>query len=299
MPRFLGLLSAASLAFCATAHAAAPLRGCPAIEKFGDGTISRPGVYAGHITFSEDRRVAVWSAQDPANGFLLTLYISYWRGAAWSEPEVLPFSGTYLDTDPTFAPDGGTLYFNSMRPTHPGEEKADFDLWMVRYSRRGWEKPVHLEGDVNSPSMELSSSFDRAGTLYFASNRDNDQWDIYRAERRWDGDFRPAEKVGGGVNTPDYWEYNPQISPDGRTLVFTSLSRPDSHGYGDLYASHARRGDFEPARNLGPCVNSGADDYSPTVLWDAGRLVYVRNFIEDPDWTPAFFTLDLQYLLRD
>ena len=299
MHRLLALLSAASLAICATAHAAPPVRACPAIEKYGEGTLSRPGFWEGHLTFSEDRRVAIWSAQDPGNGFLSTLYISYWRGRAWSEPEVLPFSGAFPDTDPYLAPDGQTLYFNSFRPTQPGEEKADYDLWMVRYSRRGWEAPVHLGAEVNSPSMELYASMDRSGTLYFASNRDNGQWDIYRAQRRWDGGFRPAEKVGGGLNTPDYWEYNPQISPDGRTLVFTSLSRPDSHGFGDLYVSRARRGDFEPGRNLGSCVNSEADDYSPTVLWDEGRLFYVRNFIEDPDWTPDFFTIDLEKLLRD
>ena len=50
---------------------------------------------------------------------------------------------------------------------------------------------------------------------------------------------------------------------------------------------------FTSARNLGPCVNSTADDYHPTMLWEEGALIYLRNFIEDPDWYPDFFIIPL------
>ena len=29
------------------------------------------------------------------------------------------------------------------------------------------------------------------------------------------------------------------------------------------------------------------------MLWDEGELIYIRNFIEDPDWYPDFFIIPL------
>jgi len=33
------------------------------------------------------------------------------------------------------------------------------------------------------------------------------------------------------------------------------------------------------------------------MLWEEGELIYLRNFIEDPDWYPDFFIIPLK--LRD
>jgi Tol biopolymer transport system component len=219
------------------------------------------------------------------------ILISERRRDTWGEPIVAPFSGVYEDGDPAFAPDGRTLYFSSKRPlTSGGQPLQRFDTWMVRYSpARGWGEPVHLGAGANSDADELYPSIDRHGNLYFGSNRDNQQWDVWRSSRLPNGRFGPAVKLGSGVNTADYWEYNPEISPDGKTLLFASLSRPGGYGWGDVYRSDVRHGAFLPAQNLGPCVNSAADDYHPTMLWEENRLIWVRNFIEDPDWYPDFF----------
>ena len=204
-----------------------------------------------------------------------------------------PFSGVYEDSDPFFSLDNRTVYFNSRRPITGTTPREDGDLWSVSYSRNGWGQPVHLGAGPNSAADEFYASMDRHGTLYFASNRDGGQWDIYRSSPGRDGRFGPAEKLGAEVNTPDYWEYNPEISPNGNTLLFASLNRPDSLGWGDLYVSRAHRGAFAQAQNLGPCVNSAADEYHPTMLWDEEQLFFVRNVIEDEFWIPDFFSVPL------
>jgi hypothetical protein len=141
--------------------------------------------------------------------------------------------------------------------------------------------------DVNSPADELYPSVDANGTLYFASGplfpQPGRHFDIYRAERAGDG-FAPREALPAAVNTSpvpggglqDAWEFNPEISVNGKTLLFTSL-RPGGHGLGDLYVSRFESGAWTSARNLGPLVNTAADEYHPTLSRDGQTLWFVRR----------------------
>jgi hypothetical protein len=243
------------------------------------------------ITFTPDGRTAYFAASDRFFPFSrqATIYVSYLGRDGWSAPEVASFSGTYSDIDPFLSPDGRRLYFSSIRPVD-GVARRDIDLWVVERTPSGWGEPRWLGPEVNSPADELYPSVDARGTLYFASGPQFPQpgahFDIYRAERRGSG-FAPREALPLTVNTvptaggglQDAWEFNPEISVDGRTLVFTSL-RPGGYGLGDLYVSHlrgGRDGEWTPARNLGPLVNTRADEYHPTLTRDRRTLYFVRR----------------------
>ena len=299
MKRRAALCSALALCLSAIAPiaAAAGDTSCAPIKIFGEGVISRPGNnWESRLTLSPDRNLALWTVGNSFAGEQLVILVSEYRRGGWSEPVIAPFSGIYDDVDTVFSPDGKTIYFSSKRPLRAGGQALEFfDLWKVRYSdARGFGEPQHLGAGPNSGADELYPSIDRHGNLYFGSNRDNEQWDVWRSPRRPDGSFGAAVKLSAAVNTAEYWEYNPEISPDGKTLLFASLSRPGGYGWGDIYRSDVRHGAFRPARNLGPCVNSNADDYHPTMLWDENKLIWIRNFIEDPDWFPDFFIARLR-----
>jgi hypothetical protein len=147
---------------------------------------------------------------------------------------------------------------------------------------------VRLGPEVNTPLDELYPSVAAEGSLFFASGplapAPGQHFDIYRAAPRGRG-FAPREPLGSGVNRrpqpgdPNLqaaWEFNPEVSADGRTLVFTSL-RPGGYGLGDLYVSHLRGGEWSPAQNLGPVVNSAADEFHPTRSRDGEWLYFVRR----------------------
>ena len=96
--------------------------------------------------------------------------------------------------------------------------------------------------------------------------------------------FRSREALPSAVNTTpsatdaspqSAWDFNPEISADGKTLLFTSL-RP-GHGLGDLYVSHFRHGRWSQAENLGPQVNTAADEFHPTLSRNKGELYFVRR----------------------
>ncbi|MDF1502910.1 hypothetical protein [Roseisolibacter sp. H3M3-2] len=262
----------------------------PAVPAvFAEGTIS-DAREQWRITFTPDGKTAYFASSAAFFPFTrqATIYVSHLADGAWSAPEVASFSGTYSDIDPFLAPNGQRLYFSSIRPVD-GVARGDVDLWMVeRAPGGGWGEPVWLGPTVNTPTAdELYPSVSADGTLYFASGpffpQPGRHFDIYRAARDGDG-FAPREALGPGVNTTpvaggglqDAWEFNPEISVDGRTLVFTSL-RPGGYGLGDLYVSHLERGAWTAARNLGPVVNTAADEYHPTLSRDRRALFFVRR----------------------
>jgi Tol biopolymer transport system component len=239
------------------------------------------------ITFTPDGTTVYFAASDqffPVSR-RATIYVSHLKAGQWSAPEVAPFSGTHSDIDPFVTPDGKRLYFSSIRPIG-GVVRGDIDLWMVERSADGWGEPVHLGPEVNSPDDELYPSQAADGTLYFASGptfpQSGRHYDIFQAARVGGG-FAPRQALGGGVNTlpaggglQDAWEFNPEISADGNTLVFTSL-RPGGYGLGDLYVSRKRQGEWTTARNLGSAVNTPADEYHPTLSRDRRTLYFVRR----------------------
>lgn len=256
---------------------------CPPVHRFAEGTISTER-WEWRLNFSPDRLRTYWSTSTgwwPGTREQATIMTSRRRPRGWGEPKVAPFSGIHNDMDPHVSPDGRLLVFSSERP-RPDGRSAKMDLWQVRRTGHGWGEPVHLGDAVNSDGDELYASSDRFGTLYFASDRSG-EWNIYRSRRLDDGRYAASEPLGPGINTDGRWEFNPEISLDGRTLLFTRLGLPGSnlpepgHGLGDLYVSRLRDGGFSPAINLGPCVNTAADEFHPTALWERGLLFFARN----------------------
>jgi Tol biopolymer transport system component len=240
------------------------------------------------ITFTPDGRTAYFSESAGFFPFTrqATIYMSRRVSDRWSDPQVASFSGTFSDIDPFISPDGDRLYFSSIRPV-AGVTRGDLDIWMVSRTAAGWGDAIRLGAEVNTEADELYPSASADGTLYFASGprapAAGRHWDIYRAASSPDG-FTMRENLGAAVNTSpsssdanlqSAWDFNPEISVDGKTLVFTSL-RP-GFGFGDLYASHLRDGAWTPAQNLGPAVNSAADEYHPTLSRDGEELYFVRR----------------------
>ncbi len=278
-------------------------------EGHGGNPHARPEVFAPgvisdareqwRITFTPDGGTAYFTVSDEFFPISRqgTIMVSHRVGRTWTTPVVASFSGRYSDIDPFITPDGSRLYFSSIRPVN-GVVRGDLDLWMVERTARGsWSEPVRLGPEVNGPLDELYPSVDREGNLYFGSGPfapGQGDWDIYRARPTRHGGYAPRERLSDAVNSA-WWDFNPEISPDGKTLVFTSLDRPGGYGSGDLYVSHLHRGEWTPAKNLGPPVNTELDEYHPTVSPDRKHLYFVRHSY-DP-WIPGdFYTIPVAAL---
>lgn len=86
-------------------------------------------------------------------------------------------------------------------------------------------------------------------------------------------DFASPTNLGSALNTPDF-DGGPSITPDGLTLYFTS-DRPGGAGGGDLWVTKRPKATepFGVAQNLGPGVNTPANEFAPSISVD-GLSIY-------------------------
>ena len=136
-----------------------------------------------------------------------------------------------------------------------------------------WNAPVHLGTEVNSPSRELGAEISSDGlSLYFDSDRPvttNGPLDIYVSHRACqECPWQTAQILGPVINGPSN-DGQAALSQDGH-LLFYSSNRVGSLGAQDLWVSHREdpNNDFgwETPVNLGPLVNSSADEFSPSFV---------------------------------
>src|SRR5882724_9550949 len=134
-----------------------------------------------------------------------------------------------------------------------------------------WSAPVNLGPVINSTSADQQPAISKDGlSLYFTSNRPGGlggPFDMYVSQRASvDDPWGSPVNLGPTVNTT-FDEGNPAFSRNGHFLFFQS-KRPGGFGLIDLWVSTRNYThddfDWQLPVNLGPGVNSAADDNGPS-----------------------------------
>jgi outer membrane protein OmpA-like peptidoglycan-associated protein/tetratricopeptide (TPR) repeat protein len=95
-----------------------------------------------------------------------------------------------------------------------------------------------------------------------------------------------TEPISININQPNSWESTPALSPDGRTLYFSS-NRKGGYGGLDIYSAQMdSRGRFGKIKNLGPDINTSGDETFP-YLAENSKLYF------SSDGHPGFGMLDI------
>ena len=206
---------------------------------------------------------------------------SKFKAGKWSAPEIASFSGTFSDLEPAFSADGNTLFYSSKR-TAADTAKTDYDIWSVTKARNGWSAPQRLPNDVNTAKDEFYPSVSKTGNLYFTRDVGEAKEDIMVAVNR-NGNYDNPVSMPAAINSPGY-EFNAFIDPDEQYIIFTGFRRKDDMGGGDLYIAKKVAGEWTPAVNMGPSINSTVLDYCPFVSPDKKFLFFTssRNLLKQP-----------------
>jgi Tol biopolymer transport system component len=142
-------------------------------------------------------------------------------GKGWGPPRSL---GPEVCTDVTeWSPSvaaNGNLYFGSARDGGKGRD----DLWMSRFVDGRYTAPVNLGDSINTKFGEIEPWIapDESYLIFSAGGRVDGRGglDLYISVRR-DGTWSSARPLGHGINS-EAFDFNPSVSPDGRTFYFTS-----------------------------------------------------------------------------
>lgn len=156
-------------------------------------------------------------------------------------------------------------------------QREDFYISYLNNNR--FTKAAKLTDALNYSSKKGSASLSKDGsTLFFAAEYPDmgyGRYDIYKVFKTDTGWSLP-KNVGRNINT-DFWESAPSISPDGMALYFCS-NRPDGFGGIDIYVSYKNeKGFWEEAENLGPNINTAADEQAPFIHADNKTLYFSSN----------------------
>ncbi len=147
------------------------------------------------------------------------------------------------------------------------------------------EKEKNLFKKMVVPSEEINAGFESAGSasiskdgyvLFFASERPGGSGgrDIYMSKRLPNGLWGVPRSLGNVINTP-YHEDFPQLSPDGKTLYFSSQGHSSMGGF-DVFKSIWDEFDnvWSTPVNIGYPLNTSEDNYNISFTRD-NRIAYV------------------------
>lgn len=171
--------------------------------------------------------------------------------------------------------------FEELNPVISGDEKVMLFTRRLQfydavfYTRRDngrWTDPINLTPSFGLDGNSYTTGLSYNGDEVFVYRSDNFDGNLYSSRYR-NGKWSELEKLNGNINTK-YWESHATLSKDGKTLYFTS-NREGGYGGLDIYRSERTRGgDWGPAVNLGPAVNSRFNEDTPFITEDDNALYF-------------------------
>ena len=140
-------------------------------------------------------------------------------------------------------------------------------------SEDNWKKPDNLTPRIKSDGDYFIIDVSEDGnTLLMRMDDPYSKGDIYSCKNR-NGKWNKIEKLNTHINSR-YNETHASFANKGKTLYFTS-NRSGGYGGLDLYRSDLDSdGDWGPASNLGPVINTSLDEESPFMCDDNKSLYF-------------------------
>lgn len=204
------------------------------------------------------------------NDFYEDIYVSKNINGVWQNATNAGkrFNSKYHESIVNFSPDSKHLLYY-------GGYKGG-TLYIVDLKSNGkWKKPKKLSRNFNTKYRETSACFSPDNKiLYFTSDRPGGfgGLDIYYSVM--DDKFKWSDPInmGAAINTP-FDEENISLSPDGKTLYFSSMGHRNFGGF-DIFKSTFVSEKWTEAENIGYPVNSADNDMYFTITKDLKRGYY-------------------------
>jgi tetratricopeptide (TPR) repeat protein len=163
---------------------------------------------------------------------------------------------------------GGKLN-EELKPDVNGEYREDIFM-STKQSDSTWSEPVSVTS-LNTNGNDAAIAISPDGQTLFSFSSNNDLGDLYQSNLIGSEWTKPA-KLNKNVNT-EAWEGSCSMTADGRYLFFAS-ERKGGLGGRDIYVSEKVNGDWGPATNLGPTINTVTDEDAPFIHPDGITMFF-------------------------
>jgi tetratricopeptide (TPR) repeat protein len=147
-----------------------------------------------------------------------------------------------------------------------------YDAVMISRLVNGkWTAPVNITPDLQADGDIFISCLSSDGKTLLLSKSTDDNSDIYYSTFNG-SNWSKMIRLNKNINTK-YWESHGFISDSGDQLVFAS-DRPGGFGGLDLYISRKVDGEWGPAVNMGPEINTEFNDDRPFLINNGKTLFF-------------------------
>jgi len=218
------------------------------------------------MTLTADEEVLYFTKRRPRDQYTSTsgtheedFYISHFMNGKWSRAIPLghPINTHGNEGAACISPDGMSFIYTAC---NRDDGFGSCDLYISKKENGAWQAPENMGSTVNSAHWDTQPSISPDGkTLYFVSNRENSNADIFVTVMNESGVWGVPENIGKPINTPKR-ENSPFIHPDGKTLYFMSDGHPGMGGM-DIYMSKKQvDGHWSEPVNIGYPINTHNDE---------------------------------------
>ena len=193
---------------------------------------------------------------------------------SWGKPRSL---NTHLNSS---GHDASIQLFDNDQKLLLYRQTENGDFYVSEREGNDWRLPKRLNSNINTNHYESDGFISPDGlTLYFATNHfsNGGDKDIYMARKTPKGDWGKPKSLGNTINT-SFDEDSPFLSPDGKTMYFTSRGHFNMGGY-DVFITHfdSVTQKWTKPENMGYPVNSPDDDTYFRLNAD-GTMAYLSSY---------------------
>ena len=156
----------------------------------------------------------------------------------------------------------------------PDKEEGTYheDIFIANRSTDStWNNPAPI-GSLNTNANDAAVALSPDGQMLFTFESDVKNPGDLRVSNLVGTEWSKPEKLNTNINS-ESWEGSCSITADGRYLYFAS-ERPGGLGGRDLYVSEKVNGEWGPAKNLGPSINTEYNEDAPFIHPDGITLFF-------------------------
>jgi len=176
-----------------------------------------------------------------------------------------PINNSSANYNPVISQDENTIVFMT-------DLKFYNAIYQSKKINGQWTEPENITPQVGSDGDAVPTSLSYDGKELFLVKGSNNNRDIYISKFK-DGWWTNMELLGENINS-NHAETHASVSSDGNTLYFTSNKRGGLGGL-DIYSSKKmKNGQWGPAENLGPKINTIYNEETPFLAADEQTLYF-------------------------